>query len=97
MPSQELIDDANYAIGQLTKEQRETLSALAEMEAELASMSLPAIPSAEELRQMPVDDRQAIIDTRSRYGELENLIAGMRKRLMFVASELVNWNDRIKT
>lgn len=95
MPSQELIDDAKYAINQLTKEQRETIDALARLEAELASLSLPEIPSAEDLRQM-ADGDSRIIDQRSRYYELENRISGMKKRLKFVASELVNWNDRIK-
>lgn len=93
MPSQELIDDAHYAISRLTKEQRETLKALAESEAELESMSLPEIPSPEELREMA--DRQAIIDDRSRYGELENRISGMKKRLDFIANELIHWNERI--
>lgn len=95
MPSKELIDDANYAISQLTKEQRETLEALADLEAELASMSLPAIPSAEELREMG-DGESRIIDQRSRYNELESRISGIKKRLKFVASELDHWNDRIE-
>lgn len=95
MPSQELIDDAIYAINQLTKEQRETMDALARLEAELASMSLPEIPATEALRQM-ADGDSRIIDQRSRYFELENRISGMKKRLRFVASELDHWNDRIK-
>lgn len=96
MTSQELLDDAKYAISQLSKEQRETLDALVDLEDKLASMSMPAVPTEEEVHEMSVHDQQAIIDARFQYVELENRISGMKKRLKFVAAELVNWNDRIK-
>ena len=90
-----IIQDSQAAITTLTKEAAETRIALAELDLTIAERRLPSRPVGDDMKKLPPDERERIMQSYAQHAEDQARQSGKRKRLAFIEREIIYWHERI--
>lgn len=91
-----IIEDARAAIASLEDEAAKTRPELAELERVISERRLPCRPVGDDMKKLPPDERERIMQAYAQHAEDQARRSGMRKRLDFIDREIANWQERFK-
>ena len=91
-----IMQDARAAIVTLTEEAAKTRSELAELDRTITERRLPFRPVGDDMKKLPPEKRERIMQAYAQHAEDQARRSGMRKRLDFIDREIGHWQERIE-